>query len=532
MNTSPLLSTDSLKDLLVRFLEINYKIKGQDLSPATLYSLPMSDLASARFITECVSEDTLYVPTGLSRGEWYVWDGTIWALDNTGLMSHRLADAYADALNAVVLSVRLALPADVREDKESGWPKALGQVQKYAADLENEKNQSGLRKKLTYMLQKPADFFDHDQQWIVFEDGQVLDTNNLKGGLLPPSPTRAVNRKMGTTLGEGTAENWLKSLKDREIPADQQRYLQVAAGAAMLGRGDAKNIVTLVGVSNTGKSSYIETLITAFGGYASKLPAGAIVAKTSTNFEQHKARGARFIYLEEPYEARTDDSFLKDLSGGGGLVSTQQKGRDVVEWRPQGVLHIGANHVPHINTQDDAIVKRMNIVGFNRKFTPADGVFHKDIHLWLVEQEGPQIARWIYEGALEYDRLGYLPVPASMTESARENVAEASPALLWLKDQFETKRLVDCRTVEETVMPTKMAPADKSLYDSFRAWCFDEGVIKVPMKKTWQKEINYYMDQPHDQKEKRPGGYARLWNVASPNDIEALKLSNVMSINA
>ncbi len=235
--------------------------------------------------------------------------------------------------------------------------------------------------------------------------------------------------------------------------------------------------------------------------------------------EQHKARGARFLYLEEPYEARTDDSFLKNLAGGGGEVATQRKNRDVVEWIPQCVLWIGANHVPKINTQDDAIVKRMNIVGFNRVFSTDGGIFRKDIESYLIAEEGPQIARWILDGAIEYDRLGFIPVPPSIKENAASNVTKASVSLRWLEEKFELKELVNVKG--QKVAHRNMVAQSKELYNAFKIWCIDVGE-KEPSKDQWASEINRFQGQPVTQDEKRPGGSMRLWAVMAPDAMKSL----------
>lgn len=519
------LKPTNLKTILSRALERDFKVGTAEATESDYRKVPTTDLAIARYVSGIFKEDIVYIPSSASRGDFFIWDGTVWVKETNGLVASLLVDAYSDALGALVSNAHAVIPAETLDDKESPLGKLVKAVAKTAHELQNDKTASGARRRLTNMFQKPMTHFDQDQAWIVFEDGQVLDTSDLRAGLLPPDPARAVNRKMAVTLGNGRPEKFLKSLEDRGIPADQQRYLQVAAGAALLGRGDAKNIVTLVGASGTGKSTYVETLLGVFGSYGAKLPASAIVAKTSTNFDQHRARGARFLYLEEPIEARTDDSFLKDLAGGGGLVSTQQKGRDVVDWKPQCVLHIAANHIPKINTQDDAIVKRMNIVPFDRQFEVNDGVFQKNIHAWLVEKEGPQIARWIVEGAAEYERLGFIPVAQSMKDNAARNVADASVAVTWLMEQFEDGRLVDCRESTQALPHSKMTASTKELYNKFTQWCFDEGYTgkAVPPKRRWQSDINYYMGEPKMMQGKRTGGFARLWSVANIEDVSNLR---------
>lgn len=486
----------------------------------TFHAIPSTDLDAGRFIKRVLSPYLKFIPTNTTSGEWYIWDMSIWRKDSSGQLAIRIVDAFTDATGEFAGALAKHIPDPNPEIKgKTPLEKAYEAVVSYNMFLKSERNAAGLRKRISTALGAEATHFDNDRGFIVFADGAVLDTANPSADLMEADHNRPVSRKLGVNLGEGTPTRLFKAFQDWEIPADQQRYLQIAAGAALLGRGDAKNIAALVGVSNTGKSSFIRTLLKAFGSYGGILPAGAIVAKTSTNFEQYKARGIRFLYLEEPYEARTDDSFLKNLAGGGGEVPTQQKGRDVVEWIPQCVLFIGANHVPKINTQDDAIVKRMNIVGFNRVFAAGDNVFHKNIEAWLIEQEGAQIARWIVDGAIEYNRLGFIPVPDSIRDNATANSTKSSVSLRWLTEQFETNELVNVKG--QDVAHRNMIPESKELYNQFSIWCMDAGE-KVPSKKSWADEINRFQGQPVVNDGKRSGGSKRLWGVMDPSQAKTV----------
>lgn len=494
--------------------------------------LPRSDRFTAEEIYMKFHNRVTYVS---GAKEWHLWDGSIHRVYEGEDLAHQLVSTYASELRRALEEIKAVVssrahtkaitetsaddaPAAVEEALKA-YNKTFSDHRRYRNNLNSTAGIKNVIEQLRMQFAVPSTYFDNDRNLVVFADGQVLDTNNPKTELKKADPSRPVTRKMGVTLGEGSPVKLLRAFTDWEIPADQQQYLKIAAGAALLGRGDAKNIVALVGVSNTGKSSFIRTLLKAFGSYGSILPPGAIVAKTSTNFEQHKARGARFLYLEEPYEARTDDSFLKNLAGGGGEVATQRKNRDVVEWIPQCVLFIGANHVPKINTQDDAIVKRMNIVGFNRVFSTDGGIFHKDIESYLIAEEGPQIARWILEGAIEYDRLGSIPVPKSIKDNAAANVTKASISLRWLEEKFELKELVNVKG--RNVAHRNMASESKELYNAFKLWCIEVGE-KEPSKNQWASEINRSQGQPVTLDGNRPGGSKRLWAVMAPDAMKDL----------
>jgi phage/plasmid-associated DNA primase len=251
------------------------------------------------------------------------------------------------------------------------------------------------------------------------------------------------------------------------------------------------------------------------------------VDRGSTNFDQYKARGKRFILLEEPYEKKTDDSFLKNLSGAGGMVSTQEKGKNGVEWKPQGVLHITANHVPKIDTKDDAIVKRMNIVGFNVRGEKIADTEDKsnlepaDIHMRDCANE---MFEWVLAGAKEYNETKTVILSEAIVKAARSNIAQGSAVIRWLMEQCEW-------TADDTVPPrwelhkttthTAMVKASKDEFLNFNLWCGMTGEKPVS-KATWEDEINRFMGEPAERHGKRSGGSTRLWGVSEKDNKSAL----------
>jgi putative DNA primase/helicase len=301
---------------------------------------------------------------------------------------------------------------------------------------------------------------------------------------------------------------WTKALNEWLPSKEEQKYLQMAAGAALLGRGNAKNIVALVGVSNTGKSTYLNTIKNVFGGYEGQLPSTAIVQKYggNTNFEQATARGIRLLWLSEPQNTKTDDAFLKNLAGGGEAITTSEKGKDSVSWKAQCVLHIASNHNPKISTDDDAIVQRMNIVAFNHVFKPGpDMVVGLEDELFANEAEG--ILMWIIMGAGLYikNRMQII-VPESIKKRAEDNVVESSAPLRWLADvQAERTYKVDV-----DIAQTKMVKPKEAYFD-FQQWCVEKGEKTTPSQKQWLKEVEASTGRKTP--DGRPGGSARVWGL-------------------
>lgn len=493
-----------------------HNLTGKDGYLSLIDDLPQTDLDSAQTLSEIFEHTLTYIPTSTKSGEWFVWNGVVHEKNAKNLIDDYLATAYANTIRDIAgyMAGEASASTMSTEDKEA-VSKASSGIHRYAKTIRSAGGLNNLKARIRIAFQQEPDYFDHDQQWAVMSDGRVIDLDNIDAEPLAPCPTRPVSRHLGVSqtgswpMIDALPVKWTQALAQWTPDPEVQDYLRIAAGAALLGRGDAKNIVTLVGISNTGKSTYLNVLKKVFGSYAGALPATAIVQKYggATNFEQHKARGKRFLYLSEPQNSRTDDAFLKNLSGGGDTIPTSEKGKDAVEWQAQCVLHIAANHVPKIDTKDNAIVERLDIIGFDHVFAPSD--YKGNLVEDLINEEGSEILFWILDGAREYlrDHVGKIPVPASVKKRSQTNVVESSAPLMWLQEMVDSGELI----IDTTAYMKDMIEP-KEGYSLFSRWCFENGE-KAPTQKQWLQQIEAFNRMPADRKGKRSNGKARVWGV-------------------
>lgn len=487
---------------------------------------PSTDIDAGRWISHRLINQAHFVSTSSAGGNWYFWNGALHEYDESEQLDDQLAQAFADALKKACNKLKAVARKSGLSDDDM---KPLASVKAYAERLRSEAGLSRLRSRLRREFGVEPGYFDKDQQWAVLSDGRVIDLYDIEEGIniLDPDPKRPVTRALGATLSENlnaATPRWTKALNQWLPSKEEQKYLQMAAGAALLGRGDAKNIVALVGVSNTGKSTYLNIIKGIFGGYQGQLPSTAIVQKYggNTNFEQAKARGVRLLWLSEPQNTRTDDAFLENLAGGGETITTASKGKDSVDWHAQCVLHIASNHTPRIDTKDGAIVDRINIVAFNNVFKPGPGkVIGLDKQILADEAEG--ILLWILAGAGMYIKNGrQIIVPDSIKQRGQDNVVESSVSLRWLYEM-----IADGAYTVDTGVPLSHMVTPKEAYQSFQDWCFSQGETRVPTKKVWQDEIEALTKRPASvPRDKRSMGNARVWGVmhsksAKPTTEEA-----------
>jgi P4 family phage/plasmid primase-like protien len=463
--------------------------------------VPLTDMDVAEFLYAEMGTEVHY--TGAVG--WYMWDGTVHKHDATDSVGLAMVQWFVAALERVTAGLlgQISMWPN-QQDKDKGF-KYLGPITEYLKRIKNAGGMNGLASTLQKYFKVDNNYFDDDLRWLVLRDGMVIDTWQILTPLdepmafdtYLPDPKRRVTRKLGVSLVHGlepgSNPGWFLSLLRKTVSNEEEiKYLQEAAGAAILGWGKAKNIPHLVGPPHTFKSVYLNIMDDVFGDYAGTLPATALVQKTGggANFSQSRARGIRFLWLSEPQTTKTDDAFLKNLSGGGEPINTEEKGKDSVAWKAQCVLHIAANHVVKFDSRDSAIVSRMNIVEFHNQVREED--INPELANQIVDTEGDEILLWALEGARRYSERGSIMVPDSVKQRAQDNVVESSMPLRWLTEKIDSEDIV----VDKDT-PAYRCIKLKDAWTSFMQWAEENDERKGYLNKDhFHDEIDNYMGAP------------------------------------
>jgi P4 family phage/plasmid primase-like protien len=452
-----------------------------------------NDRDAAAFLRETYKNSITY--TG-SEG-WYEWSGTKHELDERVQIGKNKAVALSYALSDDFVS------------SDGG----------YAVSLRTKKNWYALADAFRDAKTVSNTYFDSDARWLALPSGQVIDLELSMAGnkivTVDADPGMPITKTLGVDLdyvNKATKPTeFLACLMQTIGDEEQIEFLQTAAGAALLGTGKAKSIVHLVGPPNSFKSAYLRLMDRVFGNYSGTIPKEALVKKYGggTNFAQAKARGVRFLWLSEPDTERTDDSFLKNLSGGGDPVSTEEKGKQSVSWKAQCVLHIAANSIVKFDTRDVAIVNRMNIVRFNHAVDNDDIDF--DLEDRIFENEGSALLLWIIDGARRYLREG-LKVPDGVRKNANAHVDETSAVKMWLQDMA-----TEGRFAVETDAPTTTMATLSEAWTNFQKWSEDSREGSRMKKTTFKNDLYNALEVPADKRDPKwmVKGYHRVYGLVS-----------------
>ena len=216
-----------------------------------------------------------------------------------------------------------------------------------------------------------------------------------------------------------TCPRWIQFINEI-MCGDQAQiaYLQRLCGYMMFGDRGEQIIVFLQGDGANGKSVFIDVLSHVFGDYAGTISAKALIDRASGAIPSDIASiaGKRLVTMSEfPERIPINTTTVKSVTGGD-RITARHLYKDWFEFRPQFQLLCAMNELPQVPENDDAYMRRVQILTFPRAFQRSE--MDRDLSSKLkLESDG--ILQWCLEGALCYQRQGLEP-----TEKMRRELEE------------------------------------------------------------------------------------------------------------
>ena len=233
------------------------------------------------------------------------------------------------------------------------------------------------------------------------------------------------------------------------------------AGYCLTGSTREHSLHFLYGTGGNGKSVFLGTLTGILNDYAKNAP---IETFTESRGDRHPTElamlnGARLVVAQETEQGkRWALSRIKALTGGDSVTARFMRG-NFFSYLPKFKLLISGNMKPKLNTVDEAMRRRFQIVPFSVQIPPKD----RDLDLpETLKKEWPGILAWAIEGAVEYQKQGLAPPPV---------VAEATANYLETQDVFKEWLDLRCVTGEG------VSEAPNPLYKSWKAFAEAAGEL-------------------------------------------------------
>lgn len=239
-----------------------------------------------------------------------------------------------------------------------------------------------------------------------------------------------------------------------------RRFLQVAAGRALLGGASTQVLIFLFGEGANGKSVFMETLTRLLGTYAGRLRPESITGameqsgdKASPDFA--RLAGARFVAIAElPRGAPLREGLIKTMTGGEPMP-VRHLNKGFFDLVPQFIPFMSGNQMPEVSGLDRGIWRRLKFVPWTVTIPPTEQKALPEVVAGFMA-EAPGILNWMIEGARIFLTEGLIE-PPDVLELGEEHRGDSDPV-----GQF-VKACVECR-------PGNKVQA-RTAYKAFEAWC-------------------------------------------------------------
>jgi putative DNA primase/helicase len=236
-------------------------------------------------------------------------------------------------------------------------------------------------------------------------------TVDLRTGVLRPSdPADGITRATAVAPSDHTdCPDWLGFLKEATGgDAAMVRFLQMWCGYCLTGDTREDALVFAHGPGGNGKGVFLNTVTGIMADYATPAPIDSFTTSIGDRHPTEIAglRGARLVAVSETEQGRAwAETRIKALTGGDEISARFMRG-NFFRYRPTYKLLIIGNHQPKLETVDDAVRRRFNIVPFtNRPAKPDRQLKEK------LREEWPEILRWMIKGCLDWQAHGLARPP-------------------------------------------------------------------------------------------------------------------------
>jgi P4 family phage/plasmid primase-like protien len=388
--------------------------------------VPMwSDMAMVNRILRAHGDEIMHVE---GHG-WYAWSGRAWEPDNNGVrVTQRVTSVLAQASGQALQEIEKANTAD-----------------KVAMRLSSSNTVSAVRTLLASAagIQRKAEHLDADH-FLLNTPGGIV--NLMSGELLPHRPDARMTKMTAVAPDRSRpASRWRQFLKEATGgDVELESYLQRLVGYSLTGSAREEMLAFFHGAGGNGKSLFLNVIREMLGPYAETAAMDTFTASTGDRHptDMAKLRGARLVTASETQATRRwDEQRIKALTGNEDVTARFMR-QDYFTFRPQFTLIVAGNHAPKIENVDDALMRRIHMVPFNRK--PAK----VDVHLKdKLREEYPSILAWAIEGAVFWFAAGLQP-PDCVLGATREYLESEDVVLRWLAERTHKQENGGCLLTE------------------------------------------------------------------------------------
>ena len=216
---------------------------------------------------------------------------------------------------------------------------------------------------------------------------------------------------------------WNKFLNETlQGDRDMVRFLQINVGYCLSGDASEEILNLVHGPEATGKSTFMESVKSAFGDYTKTCDFETFLKQKDTGRPRNDLAGldgARLVSSCEVEEGKELAENVVKILTGGDTISARFLYKEFFEYEPQFKLWLICNHVPKVDAQDGAMWRRILRIPF--VFTIPKERRDKKLKKMLKDPAigGVQILKWAVDGFLLW-QAEVLQIPAVVEKSTQE----------------------------------------------------------------------------------------------------------------
>ena len=219
-------------------------------------------------------------------------------------------------------------------------------------------------------------------------------------------------------------------LPDEELRAWTQQIM----GHAIYGKNIAKQLVFLYGLTNTGKSTFLDVVMKALGDYAGPFEMALFDNSGRFNTSLVQSLKRRIITTTEIGSKQgLSPEMMKRMTGNDKMSSEVKNEMSTIEGVPAFVPIFGTNNAPNVDNNDPALQDRVVVLPFDVQMPKSSAGGS------VLEYSATAVLAWLVDGWALYVKHDMKNKPgAKLHESEAEFLGEMSgPAGQFLSDCVE-----------------------------------------------------------------------------------------------
>ncbi len=419
--------------------------KLKQLKPHLRYS--KNDRGNGELFSEVFGEAARY---NITAKEWYVYRDGCWREDTGGMNVNNFAKELYDNLLVYAMSLEESLKTNYIEHINK-----LGRLNVRENMIKDARSRNFIR----------SDMLDRNDWLFNCKNG----TYDLKNGTFRSHSPDDLLSKMSNVVYDPNAASpdFEKFLNEIMCGCEEKKaYLLTALGYSLTGDTSQECMFIIYGsTTRNGKGTLMETISYMLGGeagYAMSAVPETLAKRQNKDSRQAsgdiaRLKGARFLNVSEPEKGMNFDVALIKTLTGRDTITARHLHQSEFQFLPSFKLFINTNYLPHISDDTVFSSERINVITFDRHFTPEERDRNLKDRL-KTECNISGIFNICLKGLESYMQNGLVPPPIVQGATAEyRRVSDRNG--MFVQDCLEQDS-GSCITV-------------KAAYDAYTSWCKD-----------------------------------------------------------